>query len=124
MYNEHAKPACEIIYVFGSPNLFCFRFESWSRMIISLNTTASITHNLTGTTAIKLKPSEPIVLTGELNLFAVCSIMNPGWFCRIGSFDVYLSGIKGLDVINGWRPLDHEIYTAIVKIHLFSSCGY
>jgi hypothetical protein len=71
--------------------------------------------NLSAVNQLVLKPSEPIVLTGELDLEQVHRIIcrkasNNSNGCE-NSLPVYIEGLKGLDVASGWWTTLTSYYT-------------
>jgi hypothetical protein len=84
-------------------NLRCFEFASWSELIVAINETNA---DLTDVGELNIKPSEVILLTGELDFQRVSEIMcykAPNNYDACHNFmEVYIAGLKGVDVACGW----------------------
>jgi hypothetical protein len=97
-------------------NLRCFGFATWSKVKAAVNDTNKVV--LAQVTELDLRPSESIVLTGELDLLKVCEIL-----CKNNNLDpcsnllqVYLAGVKGVDVANKWNTISSsELYLTLVS---------
>jgi hypothetical protein len=94
-------------------NIRCFGFTTWPQLIATVNDTnrADIAAEIT---ELDMRPSEAIVLTGELDVQQVCEIFckknpNNSDACE-NTLQVYVAGVKGVDVANKWKPISSSYF--------------
>jgi hypothetical protein len=119
LYDQFDQPKCAIYNsTLNGPLLFCLRFDSWPQMMTLLNASAA-TSNLTTMRVLYIKPSSAIVLTSELALFTFFDILNTQSSTSIDYFNVYISGLKGVDVVGDWQMKPN--YTTDLTLYVYSS---
>jgi hypothetical protein len=94
---EFTEKACVINDRYGA--FFCFKFTAWSQLLNEVNASNKTGHELDQVSAIYARPSTASLLTGELNLFKICQVLqssHPASCTRF--FFLHLSGIQGIDV--------------------------
>jgi hypothetical protein len=80
--------------------LNCFNFAAWSQLVGLVNNTIE---SINTVSFLLIKPNQPLVLTGELNLWQVCSLIKPdNALACLGSLLVEIAGVKGIDIVSGW----------------------
>jgi hypothetical protein len=102
IYDSFTHPNC----VIESNNyvLTCLKFDTWPQLITLVNATNAA--NLTQINEVDIKPSQPIILTGELwQLCKTICLKNPS--SQVCSTDnllaAHISGFKNVDVVTGWE---------------------
>jgi hypothetical protein len=99
--------------------LHCFGFTAWPQLIATVNDTN--TTYLAQAVALVTRPSEAIVLTGELDLLQVCEIIcskapDNSYTCE-NNFQVSIAGVRGVDVASKWQKISSSGFS----ITLYSS---
>jgi hypothetical protein len=60
---------------------------------------------------LKVTPNEPLILTGELNLWSICVMMSHDTYMPCPSALFLQTGrLKGVEVINGWENTNGEVF--------------
>jgi hypothetical protein len=120
LYDDFSEAKC----VLTDMELFCLKFTTWPQLIKLINSTAITNSAIAYITHVSAKSNEPILLTGEMNLWLICNLMNPQSppSCT-SSFYVYISGLKGIDFVSGgWASLtNNNAYPKYFSITIYSS---
>jgi hypothetical protein len=115
LYGEFAQPKCVIHnQTDWQVEIYCFEFNSWPEVVALMNSTVVAADNTTDLTLVRqlaMKPSEAIVLTGELDLSKLYKLLNPLGSSSLSNAElgVEIGGLKGLDVVSGWRVQKNKV---------------
>jgi hypothetical protein len=105
-------------------DLYCVMFDSWTQLVAYINTSAysnttTSINNLANVADLSVKPSRPITLTGELDLWTICYGMftlpeSTIW----NTFIVYTSGLRGIDTTRAWTSSMFNSLAELENIYL------
>jgi hypothetical protein len=118
MYDGLNQARCEVP-VRDQVNMMCVEFSSWQQLLFKINASTVAYANETLISTINAKPTEPIVLTSDLDFWKVSKIMcslTPD-NCYFGKVNILLSGLKAIE-ISGWsntKNFNNNYNTSIDK---------
>jgi hypothetical protein len=99
-YSQFSEAKC--VFTGSLDGIFCLNFNSWPHLIDLINTTNASTPYPAADQSFNLKPKEPLVITGKLDLWIVSSIVCNQLPSCPGLFSIQISEVTGVDILN-WK---------------------